>query len=220
MSLPLKRKRELSCEDTGTAVCGSSNAERGGHVGRGHGCGRSRGRGCGRGRSFHIPSRHASKIVVLAELGRHRAHGTYTISSQSGPVPPSSPTSHPKVESPFHHRSQPDVTAETPQLLQGPTNVNQGHNLGDLDNSSEYQDTPSIHPQKVDRPLKQIHRNKRRNQASTWMDQVIPLLLGPYMELLRRTKSGQVAVSPAAPDDHACSCSSVALKVTCVSWDR
>lgn len=220
MSLPLKRKRELSCESTGTAARGPSSVERGGHTGRGRSDGRRR-RGRGRGHSFHIPSRHASKTVILAEVWKHRTHATYTISSQSGPVPPSLPTGHPEVEPPVPPRSQPDVIVETPQFLHSPTDINQDQHLGDFVNSAEYQDTPRIHPpRKADRPLRQIHRNKRRNQASTWMDQVIPMLLGPFMELLRRTKSGQVAASPAAPDNDACACPSVALRVTCVSWDR
>ena len=221
MSLPLKRKHELSCKSTGSAACGSSNVGRGGHTvrGRGNGHGCRCDRGCGR--SFNIPSCHASKTVILTEVWKHCTHGPYTISSQSGPAPPSSLTSRPKVESPFHHQSQPVMIMETPQLLHDPMNVDQDHNLGDFVNSLEYQDTPSIHPRKADHPLRQIHQNKQQNQASTWMDQVIPLLLGPFMELLQQTKNGQVAVSSAAPDSNdACSCPSVTLRVTCVSWDR
>ena len=221
MSLPLKRKRESSRESTGTAACSSSNPGRGGHTGIGcsniHAPGRRRGRGC----SFHIPSRNASHTVILTEVWKHRTHGKYSVSSQLGPAPPSSPTSRPTVESPV--RDQPDKLPETPQLLHHYTEADRPHNLDNSVNFSEYQHAQSIHLQKVDRPngpLRQTHRNKRRNQASTWMEQVIPLLFEPFMDLLRRTQSGRVSVSPAAPNDDACSCSSVPLKVTCVSWDR
>lgn len=220
MSLPLKRKRDSSRESTGTAACSSSNPERGAHTSRGRGNinapGRRRGRG--RGRSFHIPSRNASHASILTEVWKHRTHGTYSVSSQLGRAPLSSPTSHPTFESP-----QPDKLPETPQQPHRYNKANLPHNTDNLINSSEYQHAQSIHLQKVDRPngpQRQTHRNKRRNQASTWMEQVIPLLFEPFMDLLRRTQSGRVSVSPAAPNDDACSCSSVPLKVTCVSWDR
>lgn len=220
MSLPLKRKRESSRESTGTAACSSVNPGRGGHtgIGRGniHAPGRRRSRG--RGRSFHIPSRNASQTAILTEVWKHRTLGTYSVSSQLGPAPPFSPTSHPTVESPSRDQPQPEKLPEMPQLLHSYTKANRPQNLDNFLNSSEYQHTQSI----TNGPLRQTHRNKRRNQASTWMEQVIPLLFEPFMDLLRRTQSGRVSVSPAATKDDACSCSSVPLKlkVTCVSWDR
>jgi len=224
MSLPLKRKRESSRESSGTAARSSSNPGRGGHTGRGngnnHAPGRRRSRG--RGRSFHIPSRNASHTVILTEVWKHRAHGTYSISSQLGSAPPSSPTSHPTAESQLGHQPLPDALAEPPQPLHRHTNANRLHNVDNFLNSSEYQGAQSNRPQKVDcpnGPLRQTHQNKRRNQASTWMEQVIPLLFGPFMDLLRRTQSGRASISPPAPNDDTCSCSLVPLKVTCVSWD-
>ena len=232
MSLPLKRKRESSHKSTGAAACSSSSLKRGGHTS--NGCGNGRGNGCGnscgrrgshsrsRSHSFHIPSCHASQTVILTEVWKHRTRGTYAVTSQSSLVPPSLPTSHPNKPPP-HHQPQPDLIAESPQHLHNPTNAGQYHNLDDFINVSEYQDPQLFHLQDVNRqngPLRQMHWNKRRNQASTWMDQVIPTLFEPYMDLLQWTKNGWVSVSPAAPDDGACSCSSVSLKVTCVSWDR
>ena len=222
MSLPLKRKRESSPESTGIIASSSHYLGRGGHTSRGHansrgpgrsrGRGRGRSRGRGRGRSFHIP-RRALQTALLTELWKHRTDSTYAFSGQFGPVPPSPPTIN----------LEPGVIAETPQLLHSPANTNPPQNLDDFVNSSEYQDSQSIHPPRVHRPngpRRQTHQNKRQNQASIWMDRMIPLLLEPFMDLLRRTKSGRVSVSPPAPKDGACSCSSVALKITCVSWNR
>lgn len=213
MSLPLKRKREASPGSTSNVACSSNSLERGEYTDRGRV--NRRGRGRGRGRSFYIP-RHASQTAILTEVWKHRTRGTHALSSQSTPAPPSLPASHANVESPA-------ANAETPPLLYGPTNADQSHDLGDSFISFEPQDTQPIHPRKVHRvngPLRQLHRNKRQNQASTWMDQVIPQLLKPFMDLLRRTKSGRVSVPPTAPNDDACSCSRAALKVTCVSWNR
>ena len=225
MPLPLKRKRESSRESTGTAECSSSKPGRGGHTGRGRGNIHApvRRRSRGRGRSFHIPSRNASQTVILTEVWKHRTHGTYSVPLTSAP-PSSSPTSHPTVESPF--REQPrldDELPETPQLLHRYTKANRPHNLNNSVNSSEYQHAELFHPRKVIRvngPLRHTHRNKQQSQAATWMEQVLPLLFEPFMGLLRQTQSGRVSVSPEAPNDDACSCSSVPLKVTCVSWDR
>ena len=222
MPLPLKRKRESSPESTGTVARSSQNPGRGGHTSRNRANGRGRDRGRGRGRSFHIP-RHASQTALLTEVWKHRTHSTYAFSSQFGPAPPSPPTILPTVKSEVPLQPQPGVINETPQLLHSPTNANSPHNLDDFVNSSLYQDTQPNHPQQVHRPngpVKQAHRNKRQNQASNWMDQIIPVLLEPFMDLLRQTRSGRVAVSPPAPNDGACSCSSVALKITCVSWNR
>ena len=153
---------------------------------RGHGHGRGRGHGRSRDHSFHIPSRHASQTVILTEVWKHRTHGAFAIPSQSGLVPPSLPTSYPNTESPPPHQPQPDTIAETPLHLHSPTNADQSHNLDNFINSSEYQHA-SIHPRKVDHPdgpLRQTHQTKQRNQASTWMDQVIPMLFEPFMDLL------------------------------------
>lgn len=224
MSPPLKRKRESSPESAGIVPHSSHSLGRGGHTSRGRASGHIRVRGRGRGRSFHIP-RRGSQTALLTELWKHRTHSTYAFSSQISPVPPFPPTIHPTInlESPLHHQPQPGVIAETPQSLHSSTNANPPHNLDDFINYSEYQDAQSIHPQQVHRPngpLRQAHRNKRQNQASIWMDQVIPLLLEPFMDLLRQTKSGRVSIPPPAPSDGACSCSSVSLKITCVSWNR
>ena len=207
MSLPLKRKREVSPEFTGVA-CSSTS---GSHA---NGRGRGRDRGRGRGRSFHIP-RRASQTTLLTEVWKHRTHSTYAYSSQLGPVPPEPPTILPTLNS----EAQPGVINETPPLLHKPADANSPHNLDDFVNSSQYQDARPQQVHRPNRPLRQAHRNKRQNQASTWKNQVIPMLLEPFMDLLRRTKSGRVSVSPPAPNDGACSCSPVTLKITCVSWN-
>jgi len=223
MSLRIKRKRESSPEPPGTIVGDSNNLERGGHRDsgrtRGRECARGRGRNRGRGgRSFHI-LRHGSQTAILTEIWKHRNHGTLTISSQIGPVPPPPPTGDPNN---LELKAPPSMTAEleTPQLPHSP---NWSHKIGDLSNPSDHQNTSSTCPRKVD-PLngrsKQIHRNKRQNQASTWTNQMIPLLLEPFMDLLRRTRSGREPVSPSVPNDDACSCASISLRITCVSWNR
>jgi hypothetical protein len=221
MSLPIKRKRESLPEPSGTTAGDSSNLERGEHIvggrsrGRGLSRGRGRDRGRSRGRSFHIP-RNGSKTAILTEIWNHRTHDKFTISSQFGPVPPP-PTGDPNNLEP---KSPPSVTAEAPQLLHSP---NWSHEPGDFFNPSDHQNASPTRPQKVDllngRP-KQIHRNKRQNQASTWTNQMIPLLIEPFMDLLRRTKGGREPVSPPVPNDAACSCRSISLKITCVFWDR
>ena len=221
MSLPLKRKRESSPTSTGAVACHSNNLDRGVHTRRGRENSRGRDRGRGRGRSFHIP-KGASQTALLTEVWKHRTHSTYAPSSQSRLVPRSPPIS-PQIESPSHHQPQPGSIAVTPERLHDQTKTIRPHNPNDFANFSEHQNAQSIHPRTVRRPngpLRQVHRDKRRNQASTWMEQMIPLLLEPFMELLRLTKSGRVSVSPPAPIDRACSCSPVALKITCVSWDR
>ena len=222
MSLPLKRKREASLGSIGNAARSTNNLETGGYTGRGRvnargsgrGCGRGRGRGCVRGRSFHIP-KHASQTAILTEVWKHHTHGIYALPSQSDAAPPSPPTSDPNVESP-------SAIAETLPPLHGPPESDQYHDLGDFFSTFVPRDTQPIHPRKAHRPngpSRQTHQNKRQKQASTWMDQVIPQLIEPFMDLLRRTKSGRVSVPPTAPNDDACSCSSVALRVTCVSWN-
>ena len=221
MSPPLKRKRESSPESTGSIARSSNTLSRGGHTSRGRANSRGRGRdrGRARGRSFHI-RKGASRTELLTEVWKHNTQSAYTFSPQFGPVFPSQPTIQPTVtlESP-----QPGVIAGTSQPLHNPANASPPHNLDDFFNSPNYQDQRSIPLRQGHRatgPQRQAHRNKRRNQASTWMDQMIPLLLEPFMDLLRRTKSGRVPVSPAANNDGACSCTSVALKITCVSWNR
>ena len=214
MPFPVKRKRDSSPKPTGAVTRGSNNLGGGEHTIRGRSTGRSRDRGRGRGRSFHIP-RNAPQTALLTEVWKHRTRGTYCLSSQSGPVPPSS-------HAPPSHTPQPDGIAKTPQPPHGSAEDTQYHNLDDFFNSSGHQNTQSIHLRKVrplNGPLRQIHRNKRQNQASAWTDRMIPLLLGPFMDLLQRTRSGRV-FPPTAPQDAACSCSSVALKITCVSWNR
>jgi hypothetical protein len=227
MSLPLKRKCDSLPEPSGAVVGGSNNLEGGEYMSRGHARGRARGRGRdrghGRGRSFHIP-KNALQTAILTALWKHRTHGTFTPSLQFGPVPPPPPTSDPKVNSglPLHPRPSLGMITERPQVLHDPTKINQSHKLNDVFNSSDHQNAPSIHQQKVHRlngPIKQTHQNKRQNQASTWMDQVIPQLLEPFMDILRWTKSGRESVSPPASNDDACSCASAALKITCVSWN-
>ena len=127
MSFPLKRKRESSLEPAGGVASSSNNLERGEHKMRGRTTGRCRGRGCGRGRgrSFHIP-RNASKYELLTEVWKHRTHSPYSIFSQSGPVPPSSPPSHsPPSPAP---QPQPDEITKAPQLLHGSTKATRYHN--------------------------------------------------------------------------------------------
>ena len=222
MSLRIKRKREPSPEPPGN-IGDSNNLERGDNMtsgrARGRECARGRGRdrGRGRGRSFHIP-RNGSQTAILTELWKHHNHGTFTIPSQFDPVPPPPPTGDPSDLEP---KSPLSVTTEAPQLPHSP---NWSHEIGDLFNPSDHQNTSSTCPQKVD-PLnkrpKQIHRNKRQNQASTWTNQMIPLLLEPFMDLLRWTRSGREPVSPpTVPNDDACSCASISLRITCVSWNR
>ena len=229
MSLPLKRKRESSPTSTGAVACDSSNLDRGAHTRRGRDNCRGRDRGRGRGRGFHIP-KGASQTALLTEVWKHRTHGRYYPSSQLRPVPRSPPTRSPPTRSPPPispqivdlGSPQPDLIAATPELLHGRTQTVRPHNLDEFTNFSEHPNAQSIHPRTVRRPngpLRQKHRYKRQNQASTWMDQMIPLLLEPFMDLLRLTKSGRVSVSPPAPIDRACSCSPVALKITCVSWN-
>ena len=215
MPFPLKRKRESSPKPTGAVARGSNNLGGGEHTIKRGSTVRRRDRGRGRGRSFHIP-KNASKAALLTEVWKHHNHATYYLSSQSGPVPPSSHAP------PSRAAPQPDGVAKTPQPPHGSPKDTQYHDLGDFFNSSGHQDAQPIHLRKVrppNGPLRQIHRNKRQNQASAWMDRMIPLLLGPFMDLLQRTRSGRV-FPPTAPQNAACSCSSVALKITCVSWNR
>ena len=170
--------------------------------------------GHGHGWSFHIP-KNALKAALLTEVWKHHNHATYYLSSQLGPVPPSSHAP-PSCAAP-----QPDGVVKTPQPPHGSLKDTQYHDLGDFFNSSGHQDAQPIHLWKVcplNGPLKQIHRNKQQNQASAWMDRMIPLLLGPFMDLLQWTRSGQV-FPPTAPQDAACSCSSITLKITCMSWN-
>ena len=216
MTFLLKRKRESSPKPLGAVTRGPDILGGGEHTIRGRSTRCSRGRGCGRGRghSFHIP-RNASRNALLTEVWEHRTTSTYSFFSQWGSLPPSSRT-------PPGHASQPDGIAKTPQPPHESAGDTRYHNLNDLVSSSEHQNAQSIHLRNVrplDGPIRQTHRDKRQNQASAWTDQIIPLLLGPFMDLLQRTRSGRV-FPPTAPQDAPCSCSPVALKITCVSWNR
>ena len=217
MSLPLKRKRDSLPEPPGAVAGAPSNFAGGEHVVRGRGSGRGRGRGCdrGRGRSFHIP-KHASQTVILKELWKHRTHSTFIPSLQFDLVTPPPPTSDTNVN--LETCARPSAITDTPQL--GPNHPHE--QSGSLD-FLDCENSPPIRREKVrllKPPPKQTHQKKRQNQVSTWTDQTIPLLLEPFMDLLHRMKGSRESVSPPAANDSACTCTSIVLKITCVSWDR